>query len=49
MLKKCPECKSKRINEVPGYNDTKNRKTYYCMDCEREFDEKGKKLVPIYV
>lgn len=46
-MDKCPNCESERINQVPGYNETKNRKTYYCMDCEKEFDYKGKELAPI--
>lgn len=48
-MDKCPNCKSKRINEVPGCIETNNKKTHYCMNCEKEFDYKGKELAPIYV
>ena len=44
----CPGCGSERINQVPGYQDTANKKTYYCMGCEKEFNERGRELAPIY-
>lgn len=46
-MNKCPKCKSKRINAVPGYTETGNKKTYYCMKCDKEYDSKGKELSPI--
>ena len=45
----CPNCKSKKINHMPGYKETMNKKTYYCMNCEKEFDYKGKQFAPIYI
>lgn len=48
LSKKCVICGSERVNEVPGYNDTQNKKTYYCMSCEKEYDYMGRLLEPVY-
>lgn len=47
-MDKRPNCKSERINIVPGYQDTFNKKIHYCMKCEKEFDYKGRELPPIW-
>ena len=47
-MDKCPNCKSERINIVPGYQDTFNKKIHYCMKCEKEFDYKCRELPPIW-
>lgn len=47
-MDKCPNCGSERINEVPGYQETGNKKMHYCMKCEKEFDCKGRELPPIW-
>ena len=45
---KCPNCESKRFNEVPGSQETNNKKTYYCISCGNEFDRLGRFLPPVF-
>lgn len=36
-LKVCPNCDSKRINEVAIFRPGYESESYYCMDCCKEF------------
>ena len=36
-LKVCPNCNSKRINEVAMFRSGYEAESYYCMDCGKEF------------